>query len=161
MENEEPTLRNIAEELFSTGYWARARARKRASKTVWDLVFVPVGFGAIGLFWFALSKFFLWLHFAIYPADSVRLNALTGGSITFAQALIFLLPAFTAVPLGFMTSNALMWLVPPARRASEEKAKGVKWASFRDSQTALLKMALLFVPIGFVGGVIGALLLGK
>jgi hypothetical protein len=59
-----------------------------------------------------------------------------------------------------MTSNALMWLVPPARLASERKAQGKKWASFRGAQLALFKMALVLVPIGLISGIIGALILG-
>ncbi len=161
MANDDPTLKNIAKEVFSAGYWDRAAERKRKSKTVWDLIFLPVGFAAIGLFWFAFSKFFVWLHVAIYPADGVQLKAITGGSLTFAQALVFLVPMLAAVPLGLMVSNALMWLVPWARRASEEKARGVKWASFRNSQRALFKMALVLVPLGFCCGTFGAFLLGK
>jgi hypothetical protein len=161
MEDEKPTLVNIAKEISTKGYWGRAQERSRAAKTVWDLAFLPVAFGAIGLFWFMFCKSFLWLHVLIYSADGVRLKTLLGGSMTLAQALIFLVPLFSAIPLGFMTSNVLMWLVPPARRASEEKAKGVKWASFRDSQIALFKLALILVPIGIASGVIGAFLLGK
>lgn len=81
--------------------------------------------------------------------------------MTFAQFLMFLLPAFAALPIGFITSNALMWLVPPARRAVEEKAKGRKWATFRGAQMGLFKAALVLVPIGVASGVLGALLLGR
>jgi hypothetical protein len=81
--------------------------------------------------------------------------------MTVAQALIFLVPAVSSVPLGLMTSNGLMWLVPPARRASEKKAQGVKWASFRESQHALLNVALLLVPVGLALGIVGAVILGR
>jgi len=60
-----------------------------------------------------------------------------------------------------MTSNGLMWLVPWARRASEEKAKGVKWATFRESQLALFRLAQVFVPVAVVCGIVGALILGR
>ena len=161
MKNEEPTLKNIAKEFTTPGYWDRARERQRSAKTIWDLIFMPIGFAAIGGYWYTFSKFFVWLHVLFYPADLPRISALVGGPMTIAQALIFLVPAFSSVPLGLITSNALMWLVPPARRASEKKAKGVKWASFRQAQLALLKMALVLVPIGLVCGLIGALILGR
>jgi hypothetical protein len=83
------------------------------------------------------------------------------GSMTLAQFLIFLVPFFAALPLGMITSNALMWLVPPARRASEEKAKGRKWATFRGAQMGLFKVALVLVPIAVVSGIIGAPLMGR
>lgn len=81
--------------------------------------------------------------------------------MTLAGALILFVPVFSAIPLGLMTSNALMWLVPWARQASEAKAQGVKWASFRDAQTALFKVALVLVPIGVVSGFVGAYMLGR
>lgn len=161
MADEEPTLKNIGKELRTPGYWGRARERQRASKTIWDLVFLPVGFAAIGAYWYGFGKLFLWFHVLIYPADVTRLNALTTGPMTVAQALMFLVPLFSSIPLGFMTSNVLMWLVPPARRASERKAKGVKWASFRESQLALFKAALVLVPIGAISGIVGALIMGR
>jgi hypothetical protein len=161
MEDEKPTLINIAKEISTKGYWGRARERSRSAKTIWDLVFLPAGFGAIGLIWFMFFKSFLWLHVLVYPTDLARLKTLMGGSMTLGQALIGLVPLFSAIPLGLMAGNVLMWLVPPARRASEKKAKGVKWASFRDSQMALAKIALVLVPVGIVCGVIGALILGK
>jgi hypothetical protein len=161
MSDEEPTLKNIAKEFVAPGYWARARERQRSSKTIWDLVFMPVGFAAIGGYWFAFSKLFLWVHLLLYPADGSRLQILTGGPLTVARALIFLAPGFASIPLGFMTSNVLMWLVPPARRASERKAQGVKWAGFREAQRGLFNIALLFVAIIFVLGIIGAVMLGR
>ena len=161
MEKDEPTLRNIAREFVTPGYWGRARGRKASSKTVWDLVFLPIGFLAMAGYWYAFSRLFLWTHVLLYPADMSRMRTLTGGPMTLAQALIFLVPLFGSIPLGLMTSNALMWLVPPARRASEKKAQGVKWASFREAQLALFRTALVLVPACLVCGIIGAVILAR
>jgi hypothetical protein len=161
MRDEEPTLKNIAKEFVTPGYWNRARQRQKSSKTIWDLVFLPVGFAAIGGYWFAFSKLFLWIHTLLYPADVSRMEALTGSSLTFAQALIFLVPGLASIPLGLMTGNVLMWLVPPARRASERKAQGVKWAGFREAQRGLFNIGLLFVSVMLVLGIIGAAMLGR
>jgi len=158
MDDEEPTLRNMAREFATPGYRDRARKRKAASKTGWDLIFLPIGFAAIGGYWYGFTRLFLWLHFLVFPADLQHSDAVLGGSLTLPQALMFLVPMFSAVPLGLMTSNVLMWLVPPARRASEKKAEGVKWASFRQAQLVLFKMALVLVPIGLIAGVAGALI---
>lgn len=161
MEDDEPTLENISKELAKPDYWARARARQRSSKTIWDIVFLPIGFAAIGGFWYGFAKLLLWLHVLFYPADAARLQSLIGGPMTLAQALMFLVPALASIPLGFMASNTLMWLVPPARRASAHRAEGVKWASFRNAQRALFVMALVLVPAGLASGIVGALLLGR
>jgi hypothetical protein len=147
MDDEEPTLKGIAKEFTTPGYWGRARERSASSKTGWDLIFMPIGFAAIGGYWYSFTKLFLWFHLLVYPADAPRLQSITGGPMTVAQALIFLVPGFSALPLGFMTSNALMWLFPPARRASERKANGRKWATFRGAQLGLFKIALVLVPL--------------
>jgi hypothetical protein len=158
MEQEEPTLKNIAKEFSTPGYWERASARKKATRTIWDLVFLPVAVAAMGAFVFAFAKFFVWIHLLVHPGDVERTQVLFSGPITLSAVLMGFVPAFSAIPLGFMTGNALMWLVPPARRASEAKAAGVKWATFRDAQMSLFKLALVLVPLGAVSGTIGALL---
>jgi hypothetical protein len=161
VEKEEPTLRNIAKEFITPGYWARARQRQKSSKTVWDLVFLPIGFAAIGGYAYGFSRLFLWIHVLVHPADIPRLRTLTNGPMSVAQALMFLVPLFASIPLGFMTSNALMWLVRPARRGSERSSEGVKWASFREAQLALFRIALVLVPVSLVCGIAGAFLLGR
>lgn len=161
MSDDEPTLKNIGKEFLAPGYLQRARERRRASKTIWDFVFLPIGFAAIGGYWYVFAKSFLWFHLLIYPADTAHLQAITNGPMTVGQALIFIVPVFASIPLGLMTSNVLMWLVPPARRASQEKAKGVKWATFRESQIALFKTALVLVPVGVICGIFGALILRR
>jgi hypothetical protein len=156
MDKDEPTLKSIAEELTTPGYLARARARSRASKTIWDVLFVPVAFVAMGAYWYAFTIAALWLHRLIYPASAAFASA--KHSMTLAEALMGLPPFFAAMPFGFMTSNLVMWLVPLARRASEAKAKGVKWASYQESQRGLFRIALILVPLGLGLALIGALI---
>jgi hypothetical protein len=86
MDEDEPTLGNIAKEFITPVYVERARERARSAKTVWDLVFLPIGFGAIGGFWYAFAKLFLWTHVLIFPADIPRMQALLSGPMTLAQA---------------------------------------------------------------------------
>jgi hypothetical protein len=56
MSDEEPTLKNIAKEIVTRGYLHRARERQRSSKTIWDVIFLPIGFAAIGGYWYAFAK---------------------------------------------------------------------------------------------------------
>jgi len=161
MDDDEPSLQNIANEFLTPGYRERAAIRRKASKTVWDLLFMPIGFGLVGLFWYGFTQFFLWLHLVFFPADAARMPGLMGGSITLGQALIFLVPAFAALPLGFIVSNRLQWLVPPARRAAEKKSQGVKWADYYSAQKGLFSMARVMVPFGLLCGFVGVFLLGR
>ena len=161
MSDEKPSLKNIGREVFSKGFGARAIQRQRAAKSIWDLVLLPFAFAAMGLFTYLFFRLFWWLHLLWYPADISRQHALLGGSLTLAQFLMIIVPLFGSIPLGLITGNCLMWLIPPARRSSEGKAKGVKWASFRESQLALLHVAAVFVPATLIAGTIGAAIMGR
>lgn len=157
MDDDKPTLGSIAKEFATPGYVERARARKRAAKTGWDLIFLPIGFALIGGLWYVFTNTALALHDLIHPGNPI---VFVDGEppITFAVGLMMMMPAFAAVPLGFMASNVLQWLIPPARRAGEKKAKGVKGASFREAQRGLFKLAQLLVPLGLGAALLGALL---
>jgi hypothetical protein len=161
MANEEPTFWNLAKELFSRGYQGRAAHRRSTTKSAWDLIFLPIGFGAIGLFAFAFFRLFWWLHVLIYPPDATRLKMSLGGPISLGQFLMIVVPLFGAMPLGLAVSNCLMWLIASARGTSEKKAKGVKWASFGHAHTTLLKAAVVQVPITLAYGSIGAAILRR
>ncbi len=161
MADKDPTLRSVIKQVSADGYAERAQERKQASKTWWDLIFIPLAFAGMALFAFCFFELFWWLHVAIYPGDAERLKVLLGGPINLPIFLITILPIFGAMPLGFLASNGLMWLLPWARRASDAKAKGVKGASFGESQMGLFKAAAVLVPIALVGGSLGAVVLGR
>jgi hypothetical protein len=155
MDQEEPTLKSFAHEVATPGYRARARVRSRASKTGWDLLFMPIGFGLIGAYWFAFASGAMWLH-ALTHAGEAALAP--GHGMTLAEGLMGLPPLLAAVPLGFLTSNSLMSLVPAARRAHAAKMQQPGWVSFRGAQRGLFKIAQVLVPIGLAPALIGALL---
>jgi len=152
MDQENPSLKEIAKEVATPGYLDRARVRSRASKTTWDLLFMPIGYAMIGAYWYAFSAAALWLHHVTHA------GATLDGKMSLAQGLMLLGPAFAAMPLGFVSSNVLQWLLPAARRAHEAKSQEPGWVSIRGAQRGLLRIALLLVPLGLGAAVIGAVI---
>ena len=74
-----------------------------------------------------------------------------------ALALMFFSSFFAALAPGFMAANAVLWIVPPVRRALNENAIGVEGASFRSSMRDLWKIARIALPIGFALALLGAI----
>ena len=160
MKEEEPSLRNIAKEVFSSGYLGRAQERTK-TKTIWDLAFFPVGFGLIGLVWHGFYRSFVALHLLIYPQNADHVAQLMDGPGRLAPFLMTLPSFFPAIAIGFILTNMLMWLIPEVRADSEAKAKGVKWASYRQAQRALFIVAIFLTIPAIIAGAIGAYLLGR
>lgn len=156
MDLEDPTLKDIAKEFVTPGYMERARQRGRASKTGWDLLFFPINWALVGVYSYSFIEAALWLHRFVHPRSADF--APGPHPITLSETLIGLPPIFAAIPLGLMTGNILMWLLPAARRAHEAKADQPGWVSFRGAQRGLFKLAQLLVPLGLGAALIGALL---
>ena len=160
MKEEEPSLRNIAKEVFSPGYLGRAQERTK-TKTIWDLAFLPVGFGLIAMVWYAFYRGFVALHLLIYPQNADHIVELMNGPGRLPPLLMTVPSFFPAIAIGFILTNVLMWLIPEIRADSEAKAKGVKWANYRQAQTALFVVAVFLMIPAIIAGAIGAYLLGR
>jgi len=160
LKEEVPSLRNITKEVFSPGYLDRAQERRKA-KTIWDLAFLPVGFGLIGMVWYGFYRGFLSLHLLIYPQNADHLVQLMDGPDRLPPLLMTVPLFFPAIPIGFILMNVLMWLIPEVRADSEAKATGVKWANYRQAQTALFVVAVFLMIPAIIAGAIGAYLLGR
>src|SRR5690242_1435841 len=124
MDQEDPTLTGIASELTTPGYLDRARVRSRASKTGWDVLFMPVGFALMGVYWYAIATGAEWLRGLVHAGQTV---APSPHPMTLSEALMDLAPILAVVPCGFLTSNFLMWLIPAARRAHEARSQQPGW----------------------------------
>jgi hypothetical protein len=150
MDEERPTLRNIAKEVSSEGYIERSMERAERRRTPWNLVFIHVGIGSIGCIGYALFRLMWRLHTWFYPEHVGRLGDFWADGIgrsAFIYSFLLSVPTFVAaVPLGLILTNALAWCIPPARKTFNAKAEGVKWASFRDSMESLAKIAMVIVP---------------
>jgi hypothetical protein len=60
--------------------------------------------------------------------------------------------------VGLFVGNALVWLVPPARRILDAEARANRGSDFASAQRDVLRTAVFVAPVGAVLAVAGALL---
>ena len=153
-------LREIASEVGSKGYLARAQERAARRKSPWNLLDLPVGLASMGLVWWA-SVHAIWAarnlfipHHAI-PFSFVFHSQHTG----LAPIVFFVAPLIAVIPVGLLVSNCIVWCIPSYRRASDREAKGVWHASFSDAQRDLSLMALCISCPALIASFVAALVI--
>jgi hypothetical protein len=162
MKNKRPTLRSIKDEVFSRGYFKRAHQRAGRRQSIWNLVLILGVFGSCFLFWRGLMSGMWYVHTLFYPNQAGRFSEFWEGHThaSFFPGFLLVIPLFfPPIPLGMLFTNFIMWCIPPARRAFDREAKGVKWASFIEAQSGLGWIALIIVPVCIVLSFVGALTL--
>ncbi|MGO8688056.1 MAG: hypothetical protein ACLQLG_00330 [Thermoguttaceae bacterium] len=158
---EPPTLRNMAKEVLSPGYYGRARQRAQRRVSLWNSFLLTVMFGAFLPIFGALFWVMWHIHTAIYPSHAGKfgdfLNGDTTGVLAIVSSFLLFLPlGFAALPLSMILANVAGWCIPPARRAFEREAQGVKGATFRDAMSGIWKISLIMVSICLLLSFIGA-----
>jgi hypothetical protein len=132
-------------------------------KSLWNLLWIPLVVGGISSITIALTWLMWHVHTAIYPAHAGKFGGILEGGIGYwasiSGTLLYMPLLFAAMPLGVILAKCVVWCVPPARRAFEREAQGVKWASFHDAMAGLWKLSLVMVPICLLLSLIGALTL--
>ena len=126
-----------------------ARARRRNSR--WNLLLIPAVLLPIIAFWVAAVLLTQQAHMLVYPSQTLR-NAKGLWVIVAVMA-----PLLAAVPLGMLVGNFLVWQVGPAREALDREAEPEPATTFAESQSALLRIALLGLAIAVVATAIGTL----
>jgi hypothetical protein len=134
-------------------YLEDARFRAKRRKSSWNLLLIPFVVLSLALLWFGSSQLLGVLHAKIYPGQSFQ-NSQHGLGVILAA----ISPFFGVVPLAMVLSNALIWVIPPARRALDKEAQPHPGTSFHQAQRNLLKLALVLVPISALFSITGALL---
>ena len=130
-------------------YIEEAHARAQRRKSPWNLLLIPTFATACGFLWWSFARLVERLHQSIYPSESIT-HATGAGAIVASVA-----PFFAAIPLAFIVANAMIWLVPPARRALNHEAQGHPGTTFRQSQQQLLAISKLLVPIALTIAAVG------
>jgi hypothetical protein len=119
-------------------------------RAIWNVLLLPLGFGAWVAIWYALFRLVWAFHITVYPEHQLADFWVRGISTT-AFALSFMM-AFALLPgamaLGFMVGNLLLWLVPPARRALDDETRFYRRADFIHSMQGLAKIGAWALPIG-------------
>jgi hypothetical protein len=149
--------REIASEVTTGGYFARAQQRAARRKSPWNLLDIPGGLAGICFFSWALVHLIWALRNLLVPDRAVPFSMFSLFQSTDIAAVVFgLAPFFAAIPLGMLLSNFVLWCIPPYRRACDREAKGVWHASFKDSQKDLSLLALWLAPPALLASFIAA-----
>ncbi|MGA7726720.1 MAG: hypothetical protein WCA95_15695 [Opitutaceae bacterium] len=111
-------------------------------------VLVPIAFGIDGVLCYSLV------------IVACKLSSIFGGQFTTfteyshrAQTIIALAMMFAVIPIGFLSTNLLVWTIPPIRKWFDGEAKEREGASFSEASAELLKISkywsLPMLGIGF------------
>jgi hypothetical protein len=135
-------LADLASEVTTKGYFARAQQRAARRRSPWNLLDL-VAFVWVAVIWWALVHGVWAVRNLIVPQRSIPfLTVLRSQSLGPSSLLVFLLPLFAAIPVGMLLSNFILQRIPPYRRACEREAHGVWHASYGDAQKDLSLLAL-------------------
>jgi len=133
-----------------TAYYRTARLRARRRKSAWNVLLLPICFGAWVGIWYALFRFVWAFHAAIYPDHRLADFWPRGVSLgSFALSFLMMFgPMLGAMALGFISGNCLVRLIRPARRAFDAEARGYASANFFDTTRDLFKVCVWVLPPG-------------
>ncbi|HEX9084497.1 MAG TPA: hypothetical protein VF836_07145 [Gemmatimonadaceae bacterium] len=134
-------------------YLDEARQRARRRRSPWDLLLIPAFVSSLGLLWWFFVALLLVAHRNLYLDQDLASTPRGVGPI-----LTTVSPLLAAIPLAMLFANALVWIIPPARRALEREAMLGPRASFQTTQGCLLRGSTLMVPIALALGILGTLM---
>jgi hypothetical protein len=132
---------------------AEAQQRARGRRSPWNLLLIPAFVASLGLLWWLFVALLLVAHRNLYLGQDLANTPRGVGPI-----LTTVSPLLAAIPLAMLFGNAVVWLVPPARRAMERQATLVPGTSFQTTQSCLLRGSTLLVPIALALGILGTLM---
>jgi hypothetical protein len=126
----------------------RARATRRKSK--WNLLLIAFAIAGSALSWYGLVEPLLSLRARFFPNDAFLMNRTRLGNI-----VLYVAPFFPSICVGILVANFAVWIIPPARRALSEEARGDAGSDFKSSNLAVGKLlvltSILMLPIAAVG----------
>ncbi len=133
---------------FPKGFQERQAARDRLpswAKLAQFLIWIP-SWLLPAFVWFG---FFITDQHLLHPQVSEKELSLGTGIIAFSAL-------FGTMPIGFMLTNLVLWMVPPLRRVNELSEKGVSGMSFKDATEDLISVAKILMPVCAVAGFVGS-----
>jgi hypothetical protein len=132
------------------GYITAARIRAKRRKSLWNLLLIPCYWIPWLALWMASAIGFGRFYTRIHPGIEVRILPDAIGGVLIAIGLLFawLAPAM-------LIANALVSLVPPARRAFEREAATVPGTDRASADRGLLWLGSYVTPAGLALALVG------
>lgn len=132
---------------------AGAKARARRGRSPWNLLLPPLTLAGAAVAWWCLARGVHALHARANPG--LRFPQVLSG---LSGVLMFVPLVFPALPAGMLAANAILHLVPAARRALDREAEGHLRADYATAQRDLAKVAGVALVIALAIALVGALL---
>jgi hypothetical protein len=133
-------------------WYSSARHRAQRRKSAWNLILIPLGWGAwIGI-WYGLFRLVWSFHVTLYPQH--RLGDFWREGIRFSCLVPSFLMVFAVLPgsigLGLASANCIARLIPSMRKRFDAESVGHAGTSFGEATGGLLKFAGWALSIGLV-----------
>lgn len=135
--------------MVSIDFQARRAQRLAARHSPWNLPLILFAVIAVGGTWVGLVEMLLALRAQFRPPDAFLFDGTRWGNI-----VTHVIPGFPAIAAGLLIGNAVVWLIPPARRALT--IEGSHGTNFKSSNRALAKGLVLLLAITAPIGILGA-----
>jgi hypothetical protein len=149
----------------TTDYFAQAFARARRRKSPWNLPLIPLVFGGWFVLWWAFFRLAWRVHELLYPEHAGKFAEFWPGGVSLGAFIPSFMMLFglmvPALAIAMVAANAVLWLVPPARRALEAEARPFPGTDFRSAQRTLIRVAVWAMLLGAVVSLAGAATLHK
>ena len=133
-----------------TTYFKKSRERVKRKRSPWNWILFPLSVLGIGISGFSIGLGLLTIQQHLIPKDVILFGRTPAGSF-----LMFVPIFFPSLIFGFMFANFIAWCIPPARRALDKEAEGVKGASFKKSMKVLsivlVTLLIVVIPLAFLG----------
>ncbi|UCG81529.1 MAG: hypothetical protein JSV60_04435 [Desulfobacterales bacterium] len=133
-------------------YFEKAQRRAKRRKSPWNLILIPLVILGVVMTAFLLAIGILVIQHALIPADTILSSYTRVGSI-----LMFVPILFPSLAIGMVIANLIAWCIPPARRAFEKEAKGIKGASFKRTMRKLTIVSAILLGLVAPLSVLGAM----
>lgn len=127
------------------------RAKRR--KSAWNLLLFPIFVSSFATSWYASTRLLGEVYRAYHPTAEFALLPDTPVSIVLALA-----PFFGWYAPSMIVANAIVWLVPRARRALDTEAQGRPETQFAKAMHDLWVVARVLTPVALGVALVAAIL---
>src|SRR5690349_12970449 len=135
--------------MVSIDFQACRAQRLAARHSPWNLLLILFAVVAVGGTWIGLVELLLAVRAQFRPPDAFLFDGTRWGNI-----VTHVTPGFPAIAAGLLIGNAVVWLIPPARRALI--IEGSHGKTFKSSNQALAKGLVLLLALTAPVGILGA-----
>jgi hypothetical protein len=131
-------------------YFGEARERAKRRRSPWNLILIPLAILCIGLVYY-----FFWKLATVIQSNMIPSNAIIWNYSKLGGVLMYVPTLLPSLSLGMIFANFIAWCIPPARKAFDREANGVKNASVRSATRSLFIISIVLMLVTFPISILG------